>query len=221
MARVLILTGDAGESLEVMYPYQRLLEEGYEVDIAAPSKKKHQFVVHDFVDGFDTYTETRLHVGRGSRVRRCRAVGLCGARHAGPSRARAHSKRRRLPAHRPAVLLRREARRRVLPRQLVLGALPPTQRSSQTSRPSAPPSRTAPASSTVRWSRRAPGRTTRTQRRSPTKSGSYATGSARPVSRERSAAEKRRWLVSASSGVAQPKRPFSAPARSARKAAHI
>ncbi|HSZ42752.1 MAG TPA: DJ-1/PfpI family protein [Trebonia sp.] len=57
MAKVLIITGDAAESLEVMYPYQRLLEEGYEVDIAAPSVKKLQFVVHDFVDGFDTYTE--------------------------------------------------------------------------------------------------------------------------------------------------------------------
>jgi protease I len=57
MAKVLILTGDAGESLEVMYPYQRLVEEGHEVHIAAPSKKKLQFVVHDFVDGFDTYTE--------------------------------------------------------------------------------------------------------------------------------------------------------------------
>jgi protease I len=57
MAKVLILTGDAGESLEVLYPYQRLREEGYEVDIAAPSKKKLQFVVHDFVEGFDTYTE--------------------------------------------------------------------------------------------------------------------------------------------------------------------
>jgi protease I len=57
MPKVLILTGDAAESLEVMYPYQRLLEEGYEVDIAAPSKKKLQFVVHDFIDGFDTYTE--------------------------------------------------------------------------------------------------------------------------------------------------------------------
>jgi protease I len=52
-----MLAGDAAESLEVMYPYQRLLEEGYEVDIAAPSEKKLQFVVHDFVDGFDTYTE--------------------------------------------------------------------------------------------------------------------------------------------------------------------
>jgi deglycase len=57
MPKVLIITGDAAESLEVMYPYQRLLEEGYEVDIAAPAKKKLQFVVHDFVDGFDTYTE--------------------------------------------------------------------------------------------------------------------------------------------------------------------
>src|SRR4051794_701082 len=57
MPKVLILTGDAAESLEVMYPYQRLIEEGYEVHIAGPSKKKLQFVVHDFVDGYDTYTE--------------------------------------------------------------------------------------------------------------------------------------------------------------------
>src|SRR5919108_5986412 len=57
MPKVLMLTGDAAESLEVMYPYQRLTEEGYEVHIAAPSKKKLQFVVHDFVEGYDTYTE--------------------------------------------------------------------------------------------------------------------------------------------------------------------
>jgi protease I len=57
MAKILMLAGDAAESLEVMYPYQRLLEEGYEVEIAGPSKKKLQFVVHDFVDGYDTYTE--------------------------------------------------------------------------------------------------------------------------------------------------------------------
>jgi protease I len=57
MPKVLMLTGDAAESLEVMYPYQRLREEGYEVHVAALSKKKLQFVVHDFVEGFDTYTE--------------------------------------------------------------------------------------------------------------------------------------------------------------------
>ncbi|WP_214103876.1 DJ-1/PfpI family protein [Acrocarpospora catenulata] len=64
MAKVLIVTGDAAEDLEVMYPYQRLLEEGYQVDIAAPTAKKLQFVVHDFVDGFDTYTEKPGHVWR-------------------------------------------------------------------------------------------------------------------------------------------------------------
>ncbi|MER7671611.1 DJ-1/PfpI family protein [Kitasatospora sp. NPDC096128] len=56
-SKILLVTGDAAESLEVFYPYQRLREEGYQVDIAAPTKKRLQFVVHDFVDGYDTYTE--------------------------------------------------------------------------------------------------------------------------------------------------------------------
>lgn len=55
--KILIVTGDAAESLEVMYPYQRLKEEGYEVHIAGPSKKKLRFVIHDFEPGYDTYTE--------------------------------------------------------------------------------------------------------------------------------------------------------------------
>ena len=63
MARILMLAGDAAESLEVMYPYQRLLEEGYDVEIAGPSKKKLQFVVHDFIDGYDTYTEKPGYTG--------------------------------------------------------------------------------------------------------------------------------------------------------------
>ncbi|WAA11002.1 DJ-1/PfpI family protein [Fervidibacillus albus] len=53
---VLILAGDAVEALEVFYPFYRLLEEGYEVTIAAPKKKKLQTVVHDFT-GWDTYEE--------------------------------------------------------------------------------------------------------------------------------------------------------------------
>jgi len=61
MPKILLITGDAAETLEVFYPYQRLLEEGYEVHIAAPSMKKLQFVVHDFVVGFDTYTEKLGH----------------------------------------------------------------------------------------------------------------------------------------------------------------
>ncbi|PRH77471.1 peptidase [Streptomyces solincola] len=55
--KILIVTGDAAESLEVLYPYQRLLEEGYEVHIAAPSRKRLRFVVHDTESGHDTYTE--------------------------------------------------------------------------------------------------------------------------------------------------------------------
>lgn len=54
--KVLIVTGDAVEALEVFYPYYRMLEEGYEVTIAAPKKKKLHTVVHDFID-WDTYEE--------------------------------------------------------------------------------------------------------------------------------------------------------------------
>jgi protease I len=59
--KVLIITGDAAEDLEFFYPYQRLLEAGYEVDVAAPHRKKLQFVVHDFVPEFETYTEKLGH----------------------------------------------------------------------------------------------------------------------------------------------------------------
>ncbi len=59
MAKILLITGDGGEALEVLYPYQRLLEEGYEVDVAAPSAKKIQLVVHDVEPGWDTFTEKR------------------------------------------------------------------------------------------------------------------------------------------------------------------
>ncbi|MBB5935290.1 DJ-1/PfpI family protein [Streptomyces zagrosensis] len=56
-AKILMVTGDAAESLEVLYPYQRLREEGYDVHIAAPTRKTLRFVIHDFEGGFDTYTE--------------------------------------------------------------------------------------------------------------------------------------------------------------------
>ncbi|MDI3421687.1 DJ-1/PfpI family protein [Streptomyces luteolus] len=56
-AKILMVTGDAAESLEVLHPYLRLREEGYDVHIAAPARKKLQLVLHDFEPGFDTYTE--------------------------------------------------------------------------------------------------------------------------------------------------------------------
>lgn len=55
--KVLIVTGDAVEALEVFYPYYRCLEEGYEAVIAAPSKKTLYTVCHDFEPHSETYTE--------------------------------------------------------------------------------------------------------------------------------------------------------------------
>lgn len=57
MARVLIVAGDAVEAQELFYPYWRLKEEGFEVHVAAPSKKTLFTVVHDFEPGWETYTE--------------------------------------------------------------------------------------------------------------------------------------------------------------------
>ncbi|ODT99490.1 MAG: peptidase [Planctomycetes bacterium SCN 63-9] len=55
--KILIITGDAGESQEIYYPKFRLEEEGWQVDIAAPERRACLSVVHDFEPGFDTYTE--------------------------------------------------------------------------------------------------------------------------------------------------------------------
>lgn len=58
MKRVLILTGDASEALEVFYPLYRLREEGYDVKVATPSRKVIQTVVHDMEPNvMETYTE--------------------------------------------------------------------------------------------------------------------------------------------------------------------
>ena len=57
MPKILIMTGDAAEALEVIYPHQRLREEGYEVVVASLSKKLMLLVVHEFVPGNDTFVE--------------------------------------------------------------------------------------------------------------------------------------------------------------------
>lgn len=56
---ILILTGDAGESFEVLYASHRLREEGHRAVIAAPSKKPLNLVIHDFEPGWDTYVERK------------------------------------------------------------------------------------------------------------------------------------------------------------------
>lgn len=62
--KILILGGDAAETLEIFYPYFRLLEEGWEVEVAAPSMKALRTVVHDFENGWETYTEKPGHLFR-------------------------------------------------------------------------------------------------------------------------------------------------------------
>jgi protease I len=57
MTRVLLVAGDATESLDTWYPYLRLREEGIEVHIGAPVKKVLRSVVHDFEPGWETYVE--------------------------------------------------------------------------------------------------------------------------------------------------------------------
>lgn len=60
--KILIITGDGGEDLEVLYPYERLRESGYEPVVAASNTdRKIQLVCHDFSDDFDTYTEKLGH----------------------------------------------------------------------------------------------------------------------------------------------------------------
>jgi protease I len=60
--KILIITGDGGESYEVLFGVHRFQEAGYETRIAAPSKKRLNLVMHDFEPGWDTYKESPGYV---------------------------------------------------------------------------------------------------------------------------------------------------------------
>jgi protease I len=55
--KILVVTGDAGESYEALYAVHRMREAGYEPVVAAPSKRRLHLVMHDFEPGWDTYVE--------------------------------------------------------------------------------------------------------------------------------------------------------------------
>jgi protease I len=57
--KILIVTGDAGETYETLYAKHRFLEAGYEPVIAAPAVKLLNLVIHDFEPGWDTYVERK------------------------------------------------------------------------------------------------------------------------------------------------------------------
>jgi protease I len=56
--RILIITGDGGESYETWYAVHRFQEAGYVTRVAAPSKRRLHLVMHDFEPGWDTYKES-------------------------------------------------------------------------------------------------------------------------------------------------------------------
>ena len=60
--KILIITGDAGESFEILYATHRLREAGYETVIAAPAVKPLNLVIHDFEPGWDTYVERKGYI---------------------------------------------------------------------------------------------------------------------------------------------------------------
>ncbi len=55
--KILVISGDGGESYEVLYAYHRFQEAGYVPELAAPSKRMLNLVMHDFEPGWDTYVE--------------------------------------------------------------------------------------------------------------------------------------------------------------------
>jgi protease I len=55
--KILLVTGDGGESYETLYAVHRFQEEGDIAVIAAPSKRRLNLVMHDFEIGWDTYVE--------------------------------------------------------------------------------------------------------------------------------------------------------------------
>ncbi len=57
MSKILIITGDGGESYEALYAMHRFQEEGWETAIAAPARRRLNLVMHDFEQGWDTYVE--------------------------------------------------------------------------------------------------------------------------------------------------------------------
>ncbi len=50
--KVLIIVGDATETVDTLYPYYRLIESGFEPVVAAPEKRKYQMVLHEIKPGW-------------------------------------------------------------------------------------------------------------------------------------------------------------------------
>ena len=50
--KVLIVVGDATETVDTLYPYYRIIEAGFQPVVAAPEKRKYQMVLHENKPGW-------------------------------------------------------------------------------------------------------------------------------------------------------------------------
>jgi protease I len=57
MKKVLIIVGDASETLDTLYPFYRLQEAGIEPVVAGPDKKTYQMVMHEVKPGWSITKE--------------------------------------------------------------------------------------------------------------------------------------------------------------------
>ena len=57
MPRALLLSGDAAEELDTMYPYYRVQEGGWDVDVSSRTLRDIQLVIHEFDPNSDAYVE--------------------------------------------------------------------------------------------------------------------------------------------------------------------
>ena len=51
-SKVLVIVGDASETLDTLYPFYRLQEDGFVPVVAAPEKRKYQMVMHEVKPGW-------------------------------------------------------------------------------------------------------------------------------------------------------------------------
>jgi len=50
--KILVIVGDATETMDTLYPYYRLIEAGFEPVVAAPEKRTYQMVLHEVKPGW-------------------------------------------------------------------------------------------------------------------------------------------------------------------------
>lgn len=58
MKKILLIIGDAAEVFDTMYPLYRIREDGHQVVVAGPEKKRYHLVQHERPDDWDITQET-------------------------------------------------------------------------------------------------------------------------------------------------------------------